>query len=132
LNQLRTRTNSGRRNRSVLQHINLVNSNLKCLFSPSIEALDIVIDNTKKKTLKKSSSTAIVQNWTPRCRRTQEVSDFLETSSGQPSIDLTWNQLRINLAFCVQSFGLWSLSEEEKVKQTRTFSIPSSAQNVSV
>jgi hypothetical protein len=25
----------------------------------------------------------------------------------QPTINLTWNQLRINLAFCVQSFGLW-------------------------
>jgi hypothetical protein len=78
----------------VLKHINLVNSNLKCLFLPSLE---------EKKTLKKSSSTAIVQNWTPRRRRTQEV-----CGSGQPTINQTWNQLRINLAFCVQSFGLWS------------------------
>jgi hypothetical protein len=37
----------------VLKHINLVNSNLKCLFSPSLEALDIVLNNTKKKKLTK-------------------------------------------------------------------------------
>jgi hypothetical protein len=60
------------------------------------------------------SSTTTVQNWTPRRSRTQEVCDFIDTSSGhahkqryQPTINLTWNQLRINLAFCVQSFGLW-------------------------
>jgi hypothetical protein len=37
----------------VLKHINFVNSNLKGLFSPSLEALDIVLNNTKKKKLTK-------------------------------------------------------------------------------
>jgi hypothetical protein len=35
-----------------------------------------------KKIKKKLSSAATVQNWTPRCRRTREVCDFLNTSSG--------------------------------------------------
>jgi hypothetical protein len=65
----------------------------------------------RKKTFKKSSSTETAQNWTPR---TREVCDFFNTSSGhakntpkhvkvlfQPTISLTWNQLRINLDFCV-------------------------------
>jgi hypothetical protein len=80
------------------------------VFANSIVALDIVLNNTKKK---KSTSTVTAQNWTPRRSRTQEVCDFLDTSSGQhvkmryqSTINLTWNQLRINLAFCVQSFGL--------------------------
>jgi hypothetical protein len=82
------------------------------LFSPSLVALHIVLKNARKKYLKKiSSSTATAQNWTPRKR---EVCDFLDTSSGlahstpkqvkvlyQPTINLTWNQLRINLDLCV-------------------------------
>jgi hypothetical protein len=58
------------------------NNNLKYLFLPSLVVLDIV-QNNEKKNEKKSSSTATAQNWTSRHRRTREVCDFLNRSSGQ-------------------------------------------------
>jgi hypothetical protein len=53
----------------------------------------------ERKKRKKSSSAAAVQNWTPRRRRTREVCDFLDTSSGhaistynQPNLESTQDQ----------------------------------------
>jgi hypothetical protein len=93
------------------------------LFSPSLVALDIVFNNTKKKKEKKSSSTETVQNWTPLRSRTQEVCDFLYTSSehahkltktcknavstcNQPNLESTQNQP----SFLRPKF--WALVEE--------------------
>jgi hypothetical protein len=69
------------------------------------------------------SSTATVQNWTPLCRRTREVCDFLNTSSenahkhtktckssvstyNQPNLESTQNQPRfLRLKFWAQDGG---------------------------
>jgi hypothetical protein len=66
---------------------------------PSLVVVDIVVKTKKKKNQKKSGSIATVQNWTPLCRRTREVCDFLNTSSGhaisthnQPNLDSTRDQ----------------------------------------
>jgi hypothetical protein len=66
---------------------------------PSLVALDIVLNNTKKKNLKKIKLNRTVQNWTPRRSWTREVCDFLDTSSenavstyNQPNLESTQNQ----------------------------------------
>jgi hypothetical protein len=58
------------------------------------------------------SSAATVQNWTPRCRRTREVCDFLNTSSGhaisthnQPNLESTRAQPSF---FCLKFWALVS------------------------
>jgi hypothetical protein len=73
--------------------------------------LILYLRTEKKKNFKKTSSTATVQNWTPLCRGTQEVCDFLDTSSkkahkhtktckssvstyNQPNLESTQNQPR--------------------------------------
>jgi hypothetical protein len=74
---------------------------------PSLVALDIVLNHSKKK---KSGSTATAQNWTPRPFGSERFVIFsiqVPDTRYQPTINLIWNQLWINLAFCVQSFGTW-------------------------
>jgi hypothetical protein len=77
---------------------------------PSLVALDIVLKNTKKNKLK-------INQAQPQQLKTGHVAAFgrkrfvifsiqVPDKRYQPTIHLTWNQLRINLAFCVQSFGL--------------------------
>jgi hypothetical protein len=72
--------------------------------------VDIVLNNRKKKNLKILSSAATIQNWTPSCRRTQEVFDFLDTSSensvstyNQPNLESTQNQPSF---FCLKFWAL--------------------------
>jgi hypothetical protein len=90
------------------------------LFLPSLVVVDIVVKTKKGKKEKKSGSTATVQNWTPLCRRTREVCDFLNTSSenaqkqtktfkssvstyNQPNLESTQNQPRfLRLKFWAQ------------------------------
>jgi hypothetical protein len=86
------------------------------LFLLSLAALDIVLNNTKKK--KKKNQAQPKQFKTGHVGRerfvifsTQVPNTHTNTPKHvkmryQPTINLTWNQLGINLAFCVQSFGL--------------------------
>jgi hypothetical protein len=79
------------------------------LFSPILVALDIVLNNTKRKKLKKNQAQPpqfkdghLTAVWT------RDVCDFLDTSS--ENAVSTYNQpnleSRIIVAFCVQSFDL--------------------------
>jgi hypothetical protein len=82
------------------------------LFLPSLVALDIVINKTKKKKLEKNQAQrqqfktghlaaerfVIFSTQVPY---TLTLTPKHEKMRYQPTISLTWNQLRINLAFCV-------------------------------
>jgi hypothetical protein len=89
---------------------------------PSLVVLDIVLKNRKKKNFKKNRA-QLQQLKTGHlgCERfvifSTQVPGMLKNTPKheevlyQPTINLTWNQLRINLDFCVKSFGLWTTSQ---------------------
>jgi hypothetical protein len=83
---------------------------------PSLVALDIVLNNMKKEKLEKIklNRNSSKLDTSPQSGRERFLifSTQVPKMRYQPTINLTWNQLRINLAFCVQSFGFWFPTQE--------------------
>jgi hypothetical protein len=92
---------------------------------PSLVVLDIVLEKGKKNRAQRQQ----LKTGHLGCERfvifSTQVPGMLKNTPKheeglyQPTINLTWNQLRINLDFCVQSFGLWSLNYSDIVYITK-------------